>query len=166
MTERTHAYAVAVEWVGNRGSGTTDYRAYDRTHRISADHKTDIVGSADPAFRGDANLWNPEEMLVGALSACHKLWYLHLCADAGIVVVAYRDEAIGEMQENSAGGRFVRVVLRPRVAIADPVHLEQAERLHAHASSHCFIRNSVNFPVTHEPRIAVSPDGVLGDRTG
>ena len=49
-----------------------------------------IAGSADPAFRGDRTRYNPEDLLVASLAACHMLWYLHLAADAGVVVVAGR----------------------------------------------------------------------------
>ena len=79
-----------------------------------------IAGSSDPLFRGDRTRYNPEELLVGALSACHMLWVLHLSADAGIVITEYSDEAIGEMVEHEDGsGEFTRVVLRPRMAITD-----------------------------------------------
>jgi organic hydroperoxide reductase OsmC/OhrA len=155
MARREHHYAVTVEWIGNTGQGTADYRAYARTHRITAEGKPPLIGSADPAFRGDATHWNPEDLLVAALAACHKLWYLHLCADAGITVTSYRDEASGVMAESGAGGQFERVVLRPRVTITDAAHRERAESLHAEASARCFIRNSVNFPVEHAASVTV-----------
>src|SRR4051794_21674027 len=121
MAGRAHRYQVTVEWTGNTGTGTAGYRTYERRHEIGAPDspKPDIPGSSDPAFRGDAARWNPEELLVASLSACHQLWYLHLCADAGVTVLAYRDHATGTMVEDPAtgGGRFVRVVLRPQVTI-------------------------------------------------
>ncbi|MDZ7840976.1 MAG: OsmC family protein [Gammaproteobacteria bacterium] len=174
--QQQHHYAVTVEWVGNTGQGTVDYKSYDRTHRIAAEEKPDILGSADPAFRGDGAYWNPEDLLVAALSACHKLWYLHFCADAGITVTAYRDEATGLMEEDGDGGQFVHVLLRPQVTITKEADADRAERLHATASRRCFIRNSVNFTVDHEPKIIVeraqarnttrsrSPEGSWGDR--
>jgi organic hydroperoxide reductase OsmC/OhrA len=154
MTGRNHSYAVTVTWTGNRGQGTTHYRAYDRSYRLEAPGKPALTGSADPAFLGDAAHWNPEELMVAALSACHKLWYLHLCADAGVVVTAYCDEAAGEMQEVSGGGgAFTQVVLRPQVRVAAAAQIADAERLHAEAAGRCFIKNSVNFPVHHEPTV-------------
>lgn len=154
MTSRHHSYAVTVTWTGNSGQGTTHYRAYDRSYRLEAPGKPALTGSADPAFLGDAADWNPEELLVAALSACHKLWYLHLCADAGVVVTAYRDEAAGEMQEVSGGGgAFTQVVLRPQVRVAAADQIADAQRLHAEAARRCFIKNSVNFPVSHEPTV-------------
>src|SRR5690348_899974 len=117
-SSREHLYRVAIEWTGNRGTGTSDYGAYGRDHTIRAGAKPPIPGSSDPAFRGDAARWNPEDLLVAALSACHKLWYLHLCAVNGVAVLAYRDEAIGSMVEDTAtGGHFTRVVLRPHVTV-------------------------------------------------
>jgi organic hydroperoxide reductase OsmC/OhrA len=114
---RLHTYDVSVTWTGNRGTGTSGYRDYDRAHEVSADGPAAIAASSDPTFRGDAGRWNPELELTAALSQCHLLGYLHLCADAGVTVTSYRDEA--------------------------------------HAK--CFIANSVNFPVRHEP--VISADG-------
>ena len=160
MAAKQHVYRVTVEWTGDRGSGTTSYASYGRDHTISAGTKGPIAGSSDPAFRGDAARWNPEDLLVASISACHKLWYLHLCATSGVSVVSYRDEAEGVMQEDSTGaGRFVRALLRPVVVIRAGDDVEKAARLHHDAHQYCFIANSVNFPITCEPVIrSVSPD--------
>lgn len=151
MTRR-HVYRTRVEWTGDRGTGTSGYREYDRSHEITAGPlKPPIPGSSDPSFRGDPARWNPEELLVASISACHKLWYLHLCAEAGIVVTAYVDEAEGVMVEGAdGGGRFERVTLRPRVTLTagDPA---KARALHHEAHAKCFIANSLNFPVLCEP---------------
>ena len=113
-----------------------------------------MPGSSDPAFRGDPARWNPEDMLVASLSACHKLWYLHFCAVEGITVEAYRDEAHGVMAEDPArGGAFTRVTLRPEVTIRAGDDAALAAELHDRAHHFCFIANSVNFPVHCEPRI-------------
>jgi organic hydroperoxide reductase OsmC/OhrA len=152
---KEHVYQVAVEWTGNRGSGTSDYRAYGRDHTINAGAKPPILGSADPSYRGDANRWNPEDLVVAALSACHKLWYLHLCAINGIAVLAYRDQAIGTMQEDAAtgSGRMTGVVLHPHVTIRPGDDVALAKRLHEDAHAKCYVANSVNFPVEHQPLI-------------
>jgi organic hydroperoxide reductase OsmC/OhrA len=153
--KRTHRYALTVRWTGNRGEGTRDYRAYGREHEILREGKPPIPGSADPQFRGDATRWNPEELLVASLSACHQLWYLHLCAVNGIVVTAYEDAAEGFMDETADGaGQFARVVLHPRVSIAagDP---ERATALHDEAARLCFVARSVNFEVAHEATVEI-----------
>ncbi len=148
-----HSYEVAVEWQGNRGTGTSDYRSYGREHLITAAGKPDISGSADRAFRGDTERWNPEELLLAALSQCHLLSYLHVAASHGIVVTAYSDAASGVMEQTGGGGgHFVSATLRPVVTISagDP---ELAQRLHQEANAQCFIAASVNFPVHHEPTL-------------
>ena len=152
---RTHRYTVTVTWTGNTGTGTSSYRAYGRNHEITAAAaKPAIPGSSDPLFRGDKTRWNPEEMLIASVSACHQLWYLHLCAVADIVVTAYVDHASGEMAEDADGaGRFRRIVLRPEVTVAPGCDAAKAIALHKEAHAKCFIANSVNFPVEHEPRI-------------
>jgi organic hydroperoxide reductase OsmC/OhrA len=155
---RTHCYTITTEWTGNLGTGTADYRSYGRQHEIFAgEGKPAIPGSSDRAFRGDATRWNPEELLVASLSACHKLTYLHLCADAGLVVVAYTDHAQGIMAEAPNGsGRFQSVVLHPQVTVVAGSDIAQARDLHHSAHAKCFIANSVNFPVTVEPEITLA----------
>lgn len=149
-----HRYELDLEWTGNRGSGTGGYRDYGRQVTLSAVGKPDLLGSADRAFRGDADRWNPEEMLVAALAQCHLLSYLHVACSAGVVVTAYADSPVGTMSQEGIGGHFTRVLLRPRVTISDPSRVELATRLHLDASEACFIASSVNFPVDHEPVVS------------
>ena len=151
---KQHHYSVEVRWTGNLGEGTRGYKSYARTHDISSGQKPTIPGSSDPAFRGDADRWNPEDLMVAAVSACHKLWYLHLCAVAGVNVVGYVDHAEGTMIEDAArGGYFSGVTLRPEVTVTADSNTEKAAALHHDAHEKCFIANSVNFPIACEPSI-------------
>jgi len=153
---RIHTYRISMAWTGNRGTGTSGYGAYERAHDVSAEGRPVIAASSDPLFRGDPGRWNPELELTAALAQCHMLWYLHLCAAAGVVVTSYTDDAQGIMAEAEDGsGRFTEVVLRPRVAVASPTMIDTAASLHKEAHAKCFIANSVNFPVRHEPVITV-----------
>ncbi len=154
MGGRQHRYEVSVDWTGNTGQGTSHYQAYERAHLIARDGKPPISGSSDPSFRGDPARWNPEELLLASISACHKLWYLHLCSAAGVVVTAYSDRAEAVMEEDgSGGGRFVSATLRPQVTVSPGSDIAKAEALHHEANRHCFIANSLNFPVAHRPVI-------------
>lgn len=156
MTDRTHTYSLETVWTGNRGEGTKTYAEYGREHRLVISGKPDITLSADAAFRGDATLHNPEDLLVAALSSCHMLSYLALCARARINVTAYRDKATGTMvTDTSGGGRFTEVTLHPHVTIADAKDLEKARDLHEVAHHQCFIANSVSFPVRHVATVEV-----------
>jgi organic hydroperoxide reductase OsmC/OhrA len=157
-SHRQHHYSVEVTWTGNLGDGTSSYRSYSRNHEITAAGKTlPIPGSSDPTFRGERERYNPEELLVSSLSTCHLLWYLHLCAEAKIVVLEYTDLASGVMEETSdGGGRFTEVILKPQVVIAAGGDPAQAEALHHRAHDLCFIANSVNFPVRCEPQLRVA----------
>lgn len=148
-----HHYTTTIHWTGNTGTGTSSYRAYERSHELSARQKQVAVPmSSDPAFRGDASRYNPEEMLVASLSSCHMLWMLHLCAEAGVNVMTYEDEATGIMEETSdGGGRFVEVVLHPKLRVTDTAMIEKVNALHEKAHHLCFIANSVNFPVHCRP---------------
>jgi organic hydroperoxide reductase OsmC/OhrA len=155
----THRYEMTVRWTGNTGSGTSDYRGYRRDHEVLGDGKPLIPGSSDPAFRGDAARWNPEELLVVALAQCHMLWYLHLSANDGVVVTDYSDQPVGTMTMDAmgGGGQFTDVVLRPAVTVADPSMVDKALALHDQIDALCYIARSVKFPVRHEPTVRVAP---------
>ena len=159
---RTHDYAARLVWTGAARGATTSYEAYAREHVVEIAGKPPLRGSADPMFRGDAALHNPEDLLLAALSACHLLSYLALAARAGLAVVAYEDDARGTMAFAGGGGRFTEVVLRPRVTIAAGGDEALAERLHDKAHHDCFIAASVNFPVRHEPETVVADAGAVG----
>jgi len=150
-----HHYKVDVAWTGNQGTGTKTYQSYGRDHEIRIEGKPAIEGSSDPMFRGDASKYNPEDMLVTALSTCHMLSYLHQAVLAGVVVTAYTDRAEGTMETTVHGGRFTEVVLRPVVTITADSDAAKADAAHEPAHHACFIANSVNFPVRCEPRIVV-----------
>ena len=153
---RIHEYQATVTWTGNTGSGTASYTSYDRDHEVRAPNRPPILGSSDPAFRGDPSRYSPEDLLVAAVSACHMLWYLHLCATAGLSVTAYTDQAVGEMTERPDGsGEFRRVTLHPRVELVTPADLDMALELHREAHRRCFIARSLNFEVLCQPEVTV-----------
>ena len=157
--QKTHRYQTTTIWTGNLGTGTSQYKAYSRNHEISAAKKSAAIsGSSDPLFRGDAARYNPEELLVSALSACHMLWVLHLCADSGIVVTSYTDDARGEVAEHPDGsGEFTSVTLHPKMTITDGSRIPDALIIHDEAHRVCCLARSVNFRVMHEPNVLVSP---------
>jgi organic hydroperoxide reductase OsmC/OhrA len=153
---RQHKYSLTVAWTGNTGKGTSNYKEFERSHSIFVENKTEILGSSDPAFRGDKTKHNPEELLLAAISSCHMLWYLHLCAVAGIIVTDYIDNATGIMTETeNGGGKFTEVSLSPIVTITDISMTEKANKLHKKANELCFVANSLNFSVYHKPTCKV-----------
>ena len=149
---KEHLYHLSLRWTGNNGQGTTNYQGYSRSYEITVPGKPTIFGSSDPAFRGDPTKYNPEELLIASLSSCHMLWYLHLCAEARIIVSQYCDYPIGKMCETEAGsGRFAEVTLKPEIIITTENKIELAQQIHDQAHKLCFIANSVNFPVLCQP---------------
>ena len=149
---KEHKYSLAINWTGNLGKGTSGYQSYNRSHTISIEGKEKLFCSSDPAFRGDNTKLNPEELFLASLSSCHMLWYLHLCSDAGIVVIDYKDNATGILEEDTInGGRFISVTLHPLVKVYKSSMIENANTLHNDANKQCFIANSCNFPVKHIP---------------
>lgn len=143
---------MTVRWTGNLGEGTNGYRSYGRNHVVTAGMKPPVLCSSDASFRGDVSRYNPEELFLASIASCHMLWYLHLCSDAGVIVVDYADEATGMMEEAGDGsGRFTEVTLHPVVTVSRGDMTQTANALHQQAHGYCFIANSCNFPIRHKP---------------
>lgn len=157
MAGREHRYAATLEWTGADTGPTRDYKSYSREYRVLIAGKPALIGSADPIYLGDAKLHNPEDLLLASLAACHMLSYLALCAREKIAVNSYRDAATGTMAIQDGKMRFISVMLRPQVVIADAAKLERARALHTEAHATCFIACSMNFPVENEPVVTVAP---------
>lgn len=152
-----HTYETRVEWTGNLGTGTASYTGYDRDHMIRVDGKPGLAGSSDPMFRGNPHRHNPEDLFIAALSACHMLMYLALCARNGICVLAYEDVARGTMVLRAdGGGAFTEVTLAPVVTIAAGGDEARALQLHEQAHALCFIANSCSAPVRHQPTVRIA----------
>jgi organic hydroperoxide reductase OsmC/OhrA len=152
-----HQYRLTLRWTGNRGSGTSGYRAYGREHEVRADGRPILLGSSDPVFRGNAERWNPEQLLLAAAAQCHLLSYLHVAAVSGVVVTDYVDSPTAVMTEDGAGGgRFTDITLHPVVTVAAADQVQTAQELHAEASQKCFIAASLAVPVHHEVRTLVA----------
>jgi len=154
---KTHTYEIKVEWTGNQSNGTLNYKSYSRNHIISGKEKyNEILASSDPSFLGDQSRYNPEDLFLSSLSACHMLWYLHLCSVNKIIVTSYIDKAEGIMEETTGGnGRFKQVILKPVVTITNQEQMEKAHTLHSEANTMCFIANSCNFKVEHRPKVII-----------
>ncbi|MEL7269012.1 MAG: OsmC family protein [Bacteroidota bacterium] len=150
---KEHHYKAEIKWVGNEGKGTSGYTAYNRNHITTIQGKNHVIeGSSDPSFRGDMSRYNPEELFLSSISTCHMLWYLHLCSVHKVIVTAYEDNATAIMKEDEKGsGKFTSVVLHPQVQVSDGTMLEMANALHEEANKMCFIANSCNFKIEHEP---------------
>jgi organic hydroperoxide reductase OsmC/OhrA len=153
-----HHFAVTTNWTGNRGTGTSHYRAYGRENIVNASGKPPISGSSARVFHGDPERWNPEELLIAALSQCHLLSFLHVATNRGVVVTSYDDNATGILSLGAdGGGHFASVTLRPMVTVTTG-DVASIEALHREAREKCFIAASVNFPVNHEPVTFLEPD--------
>lgn len=151
-----HAYTATITWTGAGETGTTSYTAYSRDHVVSVEGKPDILASSDPAFRGDAARHNPEDLFVASLAQCHMLWFLHVAAQADVVVTEYTDSPVGTMRVEAAGaGQFTEIELRPKVTVGDSTSDATLAALHEKAHAHCFISRSVNFPVHVRPALHV-----------
>lgn len=150
-----HQYQTNITWSGARFGTTASYKSYSREFTVNSEGKQPLICSSDPMFRGDPALYNPEDLFISMISSCHMLWYLHLCADAGIHVISYDDEISATMEfEPDGSGKFVEVQLNPVVVISDASQLVLAEKLHEEAHKKCFLANSVNFPVRYTAAVS------------
>jgi len=154
---KNHNYEIKIEWTGNEGNGTLNYKSYNRNHTISGKGKYNkILASSDPSFLGDKSRYNPEDLFLSSISACHMLWYLHLCSVNKIIVTGYVDNATGIMEETKDGsGKFKKVSLNPLVTIENEELSEKANELHYEANKMCYIANSCNFKIGHNPKTIV-----------
>lgn len=158
MSDRAHTYESHLLWEGNRdGGGTSSYATYGRNYRVRVAGKPDLLGSANPRFRGDAGLHDPEDLMIAAVSSCHMLSFLALCAREHVAVVAYEDSATAVLRVEADGsGRFEQITLHPRVTLASAVDLDKLARLHDKAHAQCFIANSCSVPIAHQPSAVVA----------
>lgn len=151
-----HRFECRLVWTGAMKGSTANYDTYSREYRVDFQGKPSIRASSAPAFRGDPALHNPEDLLVAALSGCHALSYLALCARGGVLVTSYEDEVYGTMERVNGVVKFTEVMLHPKVTIAPGSDGEKARALHERAHAICFVANSVNFPVRNQPTISVA----------
>jgi len=114
--------------------------------------KLEIPGTSEVSIKANKVRYNPEELLLSAVSACHMLWYLYLCAENSIVIIAYVDKLIGTMQSTPDGsGHFTPITLHPEITIAGKIKEKELADLQHQANKLCYIANSCNFPIYHKP---------------
>ncbi len=157
-----HNYKLSVKWTGNQGSGTSNYKDFERSYNIQIENKAAILGSSDPEFRGDKTKHNPEELLLASVSSCNMLWNWHLCAENKIIITDYIDIVTAVLEETEDGnGKFSSITLNPTITITEITITEKATELHKKANEFCFVANSLNFKVGHEPVFNVVRNVVL-----
>lgn len=145
-----HLFKAKASWESD--SGSSDVKKYSRNHTITIEDKPVLNVSAAKAFKGDAALYNPEDMLLSSIVSCHMMSYLYVCAQSGIQVLSYTDDALATLHvETDGSGRFIEVMLNPKVIISQEDRIEEALALHKKANQLCFIANSCNFPIQHNP---------------
>jgi organic hydroperoxide reductase OsmC/OhrA len=149
----THSYTSHLVWQGSTAQG---YRDYSRRHRAIAPPATsEIVLSADPHFRGDPALVNPEQLLVLAASSCQLLSFLAVATRAGIDVLDYEDDAVGFMSEAATPMRINRIQLSPTIRVGAGTDPDTVLRLVDQAHDECYIANSLTSEVVVDATVDV-----------
>lgn len=150
-----HLFKAEVKWTSDQKPVDSTKRFYRKSHKIVIEGKPVLNVSAAKAFKGDPELYNPEDLLLSSLVSCHMMSYLYVCSQNGIEVLEYSDNAEATLEVNPDGsGRFVEVRLKPKVKILNSDKIELAIELHKKANQLCFIANSCNFPILHEASCA------------
>jgi organic hydroperoxide reductase OsmC/OhrA len=146
-------HRIALSWSGDGRPFT--YETYSRNHEIVfKDGGGTLTVSGAAAYRGDAGKADPEDLLVAALSSCHMLSFLAICAKKKLAVKSYRDDARGFLEDDGGKLWITRVILQPQVVFSaePPPAREQIDHIHHLAHEACFIANSVKTDVRVEPR--------------
>lgn len=147
-----HLFKAKTTWFSNKKDIVSAKKRYTKSHVITIEGKPDLHVSAAKAFKGDPELYNPEDMLLSSVVSCHMMSYLYVCSQNGIDVLSYSDAAEATLEVSEDGsGRFTEVRLYPKVIISQPEKIEEALSLHKKANQLCFIANSCNFPIIHYP---------------
>ncbi|MHC0439686.1 OsmC family protein [Flavobacterium sp. 3-210] len=151
-----HLFKAELNWTSNKNKEVTVAKVYNKTHQIKIEGKPILEVSAAKAFKGDPELYNPEDLLLSSLVSCHMMSYLYVCSQNGIEVLEYSDNAEATLEVAPDGsGKFTEVILNPKVKISNPDQIELALDLHFKANQLCFIANSCNFSVLHEASCGV-----------
>ena len=73
-------------------------RSSARRGTLSASGKPNIVVGSPPEFKGEPDIWAPEELLVGSVNTCMMLTFLTLAQAKGLTPVRYESEAEGLLE--------------------------------------------------------------------
>jgi organic hydroperoxide reductase OsmC/OhrA len=151
----SHVFEATVRWPADPAQALPPDPAFSRNSVLACPGHPPVAGSSPTVFGGDATRYNPEELVTMALAQCHMLTYLALAAKRRVAVLAYEDRATAVLGKDPAAGRMkiLSAQLRPRVTVARGTDLAAAHAMHEKAHEHCFVANSVNFPVHNAPEI-------------
>jgi len=118
-----------------------------RRGRLSAVEKPNIVVGSPPEFKGEPDVWTPEELLVGSLNICIMLTFLSIAQARGLTPASYESEAEGLLENVEGKFRITEVTVRPHITVKGEGELERAREIMERAEDECFISNSVKSKV-------------------
>jgi organic hydroperoxide reductase OsmC/OhrA len=149
-----HVFETRLEYPADKAQKLPPDPDFSRDNRLIVEGHPEMPGALPAALGGHNRGYSPEDLMILSLSECHCLTYLRLAQKNRLAIRRYEDRATGRLGKNAAGmTQLLEVVLRPRVTVARGTDLAAARTLHERAHHHCFMANSVNFPVLHEPEI-------------
>ena len=124
---------------------------------LSAVGRPNIVVGSPPEFKGEPDVWAPEELPVGSLNTYMMLTFLTLAHARGLTPVGYESEAEGLLESVEGKYHVTEATVRPRVTLKREAELEPARKTMESVEAHCFIANSINARITLAPEFVVAP---------
>ena len=128
-----------------------------RRGTLSALGKPNIVVGSPPEFKGEPDIWAPEELLVGSVNTCMMLTFLTLARAKGLTPVGYESEADGLLENIEGKYRITKITVRPLVSLKGKAELELAREIMGSIEAQCFISNSIKSKVTLVAEFVVAP---------
>jgi len=144
-TERkSFTYKTGVEWL--RRKACTLQSAGKPSFRVAS----------PPEFRGEPNVWTPEDLLVAAVESCFLMTFASLIEHRHLAVEAYSSEAEGLLEWDEDGYRFTRVTIRPTVVVTDSRAVQPVMTALQDAKRDCLIARSLSGEVELTPDVEIS----------
>lgn len=141
VQRKSFTYATTVDWLGGKAA------------ILAADGKEQFRVASPPEFRGERNVWTPEDLLVGAVETCLLMTFASIVQRQQLAVERYCSEAKGLLESGDDGYAFTRIVVKPVITIADDAARGPVLRAIQQAHRDCLIANSLRSTVIVEPEI-------------
>lgn len=123
---------------------------------LAAVDKPNIVVGSPPEFKGEPNIWAPEELLVGSVNTCMMLTFLSLAEARGLTPTGYESEAEGLLENVEGKYRITEVTVRPHITVRGEAELQLTREVMKSVEAHCFISNSVKSKIKLVPEVVVA----------
>ena len=132
----------------------------DRRGTLHAGTLPSLDVAPPPEFKGEAGVWNPEQLLLAAANACLMNTFFSVAEKARIHVASYSSSAKAWLTRDGEGGYAITSIeLRPVIVVQRGKDAERAKALIQLAEGRCLIARSLKYPTRVEAHVRVSEEG-------